>query len=330
MALDSQTTSPQLSADRTQPSEFHGVLIDGTGSSYGEAPLAIRGVRHVVDGRVEWQNFEIVEGSRDAAYETSVLVLLNRIYGTQVGRALFREIEGPGRSTVTIRPAEKEGRGKLLPTSEKKATASTSRVDIFELCTLPRKRMPNERPCSQSEQVRPPGWTPGHIVTRPGNYDAEIRFTPRMFADLLATSKRLHPGAEPDEILVHEMVHAVRIIMNLASGSASQLDYKYENEDEFYAFLIANIYASETFRIMKCNYLTPDVCALTDEEFLTETSSDKKTALHFRLVRQLVSQMPVLTNALRLIHCSFNPIRRYYEIMAKKGGGTAKQGVPIS
>src|SRR5258708_23434633 len=53
-------------------------------------------------------------------------------------------------------------------------------------------------------------------------------------------------GAQPDEILFHEMVHATRQMRGIFNPMP--LGFLYDTEEEFFAILLANIYASETGR----------------------------------------------------------------------------------
>lgn len=56
------------------------------------------------------------------------------------------------------------------------------------------------------------------------------------------------PGSEPDEVLLHELVHAGRELKGVESTRAvgnNDVDLLYENEEEFVAIVITNIYLSE-------------------------------------------------------------------------------------
>jgi hypothetical protein len=67
--------------------------------------------------------------------------------------------------------------------------------------------------------------------------DAEIYFSP----------ERLRPGGpgfKADEVLFHEMVHAVRAIHGV-STSTFRMGGGYDNEEEFVAVVVTNVYLSE-------------------------------------------------------------------------------------
>jgi hypothetical protein len=56
------------------------------------------------------------------------------------------------------------------------------------------------------------------------------------------------PGMQADEVLCHELVHAGRQMKGLESNralGANAVDKKYENEEEFVAIVVTNIYLSE-------------------------------------------------------------------------------------
>jgi hypothetical protein len=67
--------------------------------------------------------------------------------------------------------------------------------------------------------------------------DVRIWFTPAMWAD-----KSRGPASAPDEVLLHELIHASRQV-----SGVSRRDHvgKYTNEEEFIAIMIDNIYLSE-------------------------------------------------------------------------------------
>lgn len=78
----------------------------------------------------------------------------------------------------------------------------------------------------------------GSIVRGSGlGADAEIYFSP----DRLRSRG---PGMNPDEVLYHEMVHAVRFLRGI-SGSSFRMDNGYSNEEEFAAVTVTNVYLSE-------------------------------------------------------------------------------------
>jgi hypothetical protein len=115
----------------------------------------------------------------------------------------------------------------------------------------------------------------------------------------------------PDEVLLHELVHAAALTRGVESRK--RLRHHLVNEGEFLAMLVANIYASETGRLfdLRKNYLD-DYGHLTDdtgEKFLPN-----RVNYRYPLVSKLVLEQPGLAYELRTIDTQFNPIRRYFEL----------------
>jgi hypothetical protein len=138
---------------------------------------------------------------------------------------------------------------------------------------------------------------PGPVGTGLGA-DAVIYITPQ---DYIATSNL--PGGRPDEVLLHEMVHALRIEkgLNLCLG----IGENYDSIEEFHAILITNIYRSENGKkTLRAHHngktLLPE--PLTD---------DGRFYQHWKAyVDLLVSQMRPLCTGLARVRCAFNPMRR--------------------
>jgi len=260
---------------------------------------------------------------RDRAYESSIIMLLRRIYGTRTGHALFREIDLLCRGTLTIRPAEQEGKDQIMRFD---VNASSSVVDWRELAVLPGKGRTTEVPgprgnlFKEYDMVR---FSTGHTD------DVDIRFTPEKFSDFVATHRGLSAfgtaAAQPDEILLHEVVHAIRLMRGIFGQFP--VGFGYDDEEEFFAILVANIYASEMNRVIKvfnvsvpdlrCNHHGYEQCSLTDEGFLPEQGTQYQADENYRLVKKFIDQHAVTAQAMKDIDCSFNPIRRYFELTAR-------------
>ena len=123
----------------------------------------------------------------------------------------------------------------------------------------------------------------------------------------------LNPGFKPDEVLLHEMVHAGRVL----GGDLKTIKLKgamkdYDNEEEFFAVLIANIYLSE--KGTPSTFLRPShrlggilaAAKQASEAFLFVDDN-------YRLIEKLCDQQPIVTKMLRDVPGRFNPIRAYYE-----------------
>src|SRR5215510_10665663 len=106
------------------------------------------------------------------------------------------------------------------------------------------------------------------------------------------------------------MVHATRQMRGIFDPQP--LGFLYDTEEEFFAILLANIYASETGRQIDLRadhhgfeHLSTD----TNVKFLPK--KDDKDYRN-RLVKKLIHQETRMAHELaKLKHTPFNPIRRY-------------------
>jgi len=300
MSLIHSRGNSGLSADPAEASNFHGVLIDGYESSYGKAPVGIR---------------------RDRAYEADIIALLNRIYSSQAGRAVFREVETLlwGRS-LTIRPAERAGENQVVGWEP---NGNAGLVDPVEFCVHPRKKRPNEH------FILPKCVSMGYEKFLPVRDDdeVEVRFTPGMYSALVRAHKgvraREAAGAHPDAALLHELIHGVRYARGIVD--AVPLRFGYDDEEEWIAIMWVNIYSSEGHRLLRvssklavpdlrCNHHGHLACPWTDETFLPESADNPEALANHAMMRKFVLQHPVTANSLRHIPCSFNPVRRYFQL----------------
>jgi Effector protein len=71
---------------------------------------------------------------------------------------------------------------------------------------------------------------------------AEVAFTPGMWGPK-GTSNMTGPGSLPDEVLLHELIHAARQMKGIIDSRA--VDSGYENEEELVAIVVCNVYLSE-------------------------------------------------------------------------------------
>jgi hypothetical protein len=73
-----------------------------------------------------------------------------------------------------------------------------------------------------------------------GGTDVEVHFTPEDFVSGAG------PASQPDDILVHEMVHGLRMMQGVFDQTPTgPQDRGYDNDEEFFAILMSNIYVSE-------------------------------------------------------------------------------------
>jgi hypothetical protein len=140
-----------------------------------------------------------------------------------------------------------------------------------------------------------------------------VGFTPDPSCFVDSKTKDFKPGGTPAESLFHELVHAFRYVTEKGStrkgpsNSSKSLKKfpEFDTQEDFFAVLITNIFASETGRPLRANH--DDLKALpsdlsTDKGFLAV-----KEYVH--LVRQFCSDHPSVSVQLRDVPSAFNPIR---------------------
>ena len=117
------------------------------------------------------------------------------------------------------------------------------------------------------------------------------------------------PGDDADEYLLHEMVHGLRHMAGVSHARplvGSMV--RYDDEEEFFAILIANIYMSEKGeRLLRRDHhghypLGKD--RDSSREFLLDLQNAS-------LIRKLYTQQRAFCERIRAVRCRFNPIRRH-------------------
>jgi Effector protein len=128
--------------------------------------------------------------------------------------------------------------------------------------------------------------------------DVAIYYTPQ---DYIETKNA--PGGRTDEILLHEMVHALR--MSKGKSLCVSFGDDYDTQEEFYAILITNIYRSENrYTVLRANHFghLPLMRPLTDDGAFYQ---------RYKLwIDILVNEWNPLCKSLARVSCAFNPIRR--------------------
>lgn len=148
-----------------------------------------------------------------------------------------------------------------------------------------------------------------------------IEYSPSTFATIVSVGgikmpnhlAILNPGFKPDEVLLHEMVHAGRVLghqLNQIKLTGAMANY--DNEEEFFAVLVSNIYLSEKG--------TPSTFLRASHQ-LTGILNKAKAASevflfaddNYRLIEKFCEQHPRISKMLQNVRAQFNPIRAYYE-----------------
>jgi hypothetical protein len=112
------------------------------------------------------------------------------------------------------------------------------------------------------------------------------------------------PGGRPDEVLLHELVHALR--QGLGKWLCAPMDDNFDTVEDFYAILVANIYRSENrYTTLRKDHrgFQPLAPPLNNEgEYYKE---------YRERIDRFIQEMPdPFCNALAVVSCQFNPIRR--------------------
>ena len=232
-----------------------------------------------------------------AQYEHAVLHVLKRIHHSHTGKAVFYEFAVRSKHHLKIVPYE------------------MAVLNAFASPTDPLHATPKGQP--ERSGANGSILLDGHgkkILALGGGCDSMIYFTPKMFTKYCNHHKHAHrSGAQPDEVLFHEMVHATRQMRGLLNSLP--LGYMYDTEEEFFAILVANIYASETGRpvdLRSDHHGFEHLLTDSNKKFLPKKDI---TDYRYRLVAKLVREEPKMALALSAVHhAHFNPIRRYYAL----------------
>jgi hypothetical protein len=110
------------------------------------------------------------------------------------------------------------------------------------------------------------------------------------------------PGGREDEVLLHELVHSLRMALGLSLCLWMPDDY--DTIEEFYAILIANIYRSECgwFNLRANHFGKSDLLDKDDVRFYCKYKEQ---------IDSFVKQMPAaFCQSIAAVQCRFNPIRR--------------------
>jgi hypothetical protein len=183
----------------------------------------------------------------------------------------------------------------------------------------------------------------GYVVVSPylgGDFNAEtlgnaefagfsgrraiIHFTPSIFETYLVFNgvkipnvrALIYTGMQTDTNLLHEMVHAARVLsgdFNMATLKDAAMK-TYENEEDFFAIMVGNIYLSEQGKnhaALRNSHLLVTT-SLTDAElgsqvFLFENKN-------FELIAKFCRQHPNISKMIAAAHAAFNPVREYLQL----------------
>jgi hypothetical protein len=236
-----------------------------------------------------------------AHYEASVKWTLDLISRSQTGHALLDAIRGTGKR-LTIRPwLDAAVNADATPED---TTAATAAGEL---------RLNN-----QNKPVQGGWWDLYEPIVGTGQgSNVTVRFLPWMFGfggSGAASAPPTSAGAGPSAVLFHELCHAYRDMRGTRYlGATMGGRVFYNNEDEFFAILLTNIFVSDPSTQVQVRTLRADHAGFaplaanrsTSSGFLSDSANTRL------MVRQFVSE-PMLANALRAVKTGFNPIRQHF------------------
>ena len=155
----------------------------------------------------------------------------------------------------------------------------------------------------------------GQVLTDPqgrpypgvgGGNDTEVRFNPLMWTPPPGGGA-VAPGAEADEILLHEMTHGLRQMRGKMLCSGVYDHPSYDTIEEFIAILVSNMYRSERGRTgLRSDHgansppLSP---ALSDPATFLNTDANMDH------IHKMFEEDPVFGKNLANVRCRFNPVK---------------------
>ena len=159
-----------------------------------------------------------------------------------------------------------------------------------------------------SKDAVPPGGEPCRVYFDPDPWQSDSII--RQEAELLNPSKFGGVGMEPETVLFHELVHAIRRLKGTTDRTKTKTS-DYVNLEEFTAVLIANIATSEKNHNAKLRYCERTFVAMP-EPYKTSEGFLRKPE-HAELIKKIVDRDPSLARDIAgsPIPNPFNPIRRH-------------------
>ncbi|HLJ48813.1 MAG TPA: M91 family zinc metallopeptidase [Bryobacteraceae bacterium] len=229
-------------------------------------------------------------------YEQAVRMVLDRLANTRSGSALLKEIGRSGTHLVRIVPLTKTVFNAYAEASSERG--GTAKGSVWRRATDGARYVDN----SGNDFA---GFGTGTSV--------KLSFNPTTFYYSCSQGQGGNPGAKPDEILFHEMVHASREIRGIMD--LLPLGFGYDTEEEFFAIVLASIYASETGRNqdIRLNHHGFGYGHGIDTDELIFPRKDPHL-LTAKLFAKLFEKQPAFMAELATVGSTYNPVRRYQRL----------------
>jgi hypothetical protein len=108
-----------------------------------------------------------------------------------------------------------------------------------------------------------------------------------------------------DDVLLHELVHALRMVSGVEYGQPVTGGGGYGNQEEFLAVLVTNMYRSNKNLPLFDYNLNP----IDAKTFLDKRISPSPR----QLIRRLRDSQPSLFAALKSVQAPFNPVKQFFD-----------------
>ena len=183
-----------------------------------------------------------------ALYENVVVSLVRQMARWYTGHWILSEIKLAREKKVVIMPPEFApdrffdspfNVPGFNPRTTRNSTTGLEDEDDYRYATKPGTQWNPKNGCQPPEYVKQKDLALG------GGADTIISFDP-------ALAWNYGPGGAPDEVLLHELVHAMRFVRGQASRCRFDTPKGYAGDyEEFVAVVLANVYISETNRTLR-------------------------------------------------------------------------------
>lgn len=220
---------------------------------------------------VDWQ----------AHYQHRVRLYLNTIHGSKTGAAVIDAIVG----SVTVRPLKN-------PSRDGASARPLYRMHATQM----------------GERLVRCGDDPAPGIGSGLGSTSTVFFTPGVYTrgDALQKYSPDAPAGRPEEVLLHELVHAMRHTVGELDRSCMKDDYN--RMDEFQAIMVCNIFCSERDRPLRRNHDSHDPMP---RDFAADAF--RFYATYNRPISKFVSDHPDLSRQLKKVPCAWNPIREHFD-----------------
>ncbi len=261
-------------------------------------------MQHGSERDSRWVVHREIERYRHAkrAYESWVTDLVDhRIWPSATGQAVLSEIATASKRTASVVPYH--------PQTEDDYNADVVADNVPDATS---NGMPNLDSDGQPFRDKT-GQPTGGSGTGKGS-DVTIHFSPDLWGPFrsgrstTSASPPAGPGTKPDEVFMHELVHACRDMRGVRYRLG--VNRHYDNAEEYLAIVITNIYLSEKYNgktDLRADHLghTP---LKNPDKFLNEAHINFKPRY---LLESLRLNQFTLFDSLAQVNAKFNPVQQY-------------------